>query len=95
MIIEALQKHFKGISFRERNAGTKIDEHMKDEGFNLSVYVDKETGFIHGGNRWNCGTWMDKMGSSERVSLGQKSARITVYRQEIKESLPRREMGPL
>uniref|UniRef100_A0A1I7U7N9 Glycogen debranching enzyme n=1 Tax=Caenorhabditis tropicalis TaxID=1561998 RepID=A0A1I7U7N9_9PELO len=66
-IYEALDRHFNGIDFRERNAGPQIDEQMRDEGFQVTAGVCRSTGFIRGGNRWNCGTWMDKMGSSERA----------------------------
>lgn len=64
LIQEIFQKHAEGIDFREWNAGSKIDEHMKDEGFDIKVKLDPTTGLIVGGNSHNCGTWMDKMGSA-------------------------------
>lgn len=67
MIQEALNIHFQGLVFRERNAGKAIDEHMTDAGFNNQIGVHPETGFVFGGNAANCGTWMDKMGSSEKA----------------------------
>ena len=62
-----MQEHATGISFREWNAGPGIDAHMREEGFNIRIKLAPASGFIHGGNRWNCGTWMDKLGSSEKA----------------------------
>ncbi len=60
-----LQAHANGIHFREWNAGQALDSVMRPEGFQIDIYTDWRNGFIFGGNRWNCGTWMDKMGESE------------------------------
>ncbi|KAL5379066.1 hypothetical protein DPSP01_008701 [Paraphaeosphaeria sporulosa] len=67
VIQEILQRHATGLDFREYDAGPNIDSQMRDEGFNIKVQTDWETGLIFGGNQWNCGTWMDKMGESEKA----------------------------
>jgi glycogen debranching enzyme len=67
IIQEILQRHASGLSFREHNAGPDLDMQMKPEGFQIDVHVDWQTGIIFGGSQFNCGTWMDKMGESERA----------------------------
>ncbi|KAI4130739.1 MAG: hypothetical protein LQ338_001575 [Usnochroma carphineum] len=67
IVQEALQRHATGLSFREANAGPNLDMQMKDEGFNIDIHVDWKTGIIFGGNQSNCGTWMDKMGESDKA----------------------------
>ena len=61
---EALQCHASGIKFTERGAGPGLDRDMQLPGFNVQVGVDWNTGFVSGGNQFNCGTWMDKVGES-------------------------------
>ena len=67
IVQEALQRHATGLSFREANAGGKLDMQMTSEGFQIDIKVDWETGIIFGGNQHNCGTWMDKMGESPKA----------------------------
>ncbi|KAJ1607173.1 glycogen debranching enzyme Gdb1p [Cryptosporidium canis] len=62
-----MTKHVVGIKFREENAGVQLDEQMTDPGFNVEINWDHSNGLIFGGNVHNCGTWMDKMGSSSRA----------------------------
>ena len=62
-----LQSHWDGIDFVEEGAGPAIDQHMQRDGFQVTVTVDRVCGLVSGGNPLNCGTWMDKMGSSDRT----------------------------
>lgn len=64
---EVMQRHATGMQFREANAGPELDSQMRDGGFHQDIHVDWNNGFIFGGNQENCGTWMDKMGESERA----------------------------
>lgn len=68
VVQEALQRHATGLSFIEANAGPGLDQQMRSEGFQIDVKVDWDTGIIFGGNQFNCGTWMDKMGECQRAN---------------------------
>ncbi|OHT13097.1 Amylo-alpha-1,6-glucosidase family protein [Tritrichomonas foetus] len=67
IVYEILSKHANGIHFVEWNAGQQIDSVMKTDGFSIDIITDWSNGFILGGNTCNCGTWMDKMGSSDKA----------------------------
>ncbi|KAJ3088189.1 hypothetical protein HK102_009342 [Quaeritorhiza haematococci] len=68
---EILERHASGIDFVEWNAGPQLDHAMRMEGFHVTcgTRFDDNTGFVYGGNRFNCGTWMDKMGDSEKAGI--------------------------
>ncbi|KAJ1556212.1 hypothetical protein HK405_005002 [Cladochytrium tenue] len=84
---EILERHARGEKFREWNAGPALDHAMTDAGFDISYWggvgdgVDglpdarlAASGLVGGGNSANCGTWMDKMGDSEKAGTKGRPA---------------------
>lgn len=59
VIHKIMEYHYEGIHIIDDGD----DDLMKDKGRKLDIIVDRVTGFVFGGNKYNCGTWMDKMGS--------------------------------
>jgi glycogen debranching enzyme len=82
IVFEIIQRHASGIHFREWNAGPQLDSQMRDEGFNVDIDVDWETGFLKGGNGFNCGTWMDKVWALVSL-LSFKERELTVLGMRI------------
>lgn len=66
---EILDRHARGIRFREWNAGPNLDHAMSNDGFDIEIFTmwENDVGFVSGGSKLNCGTWMDKMGDSEKA----------------------------
>jgi glycogen debranching enzyme len=66
---EILDRHARGIHFREWNAGPNLDHAMTNIGFDVNIYTlwENDIGFVSGGSKMNCGTWMDKMGDSDKA----------------------------
>ena len=64
------QSHAKGIHFREWDYSIKSyfnnNSYLKKEGYNIDIELDPNTGFIYGGNYYNNGTWMNKLGNGEK-----------------------------
>ena len=60
------QSHAKGIHFTEWDYGIKNNSYQKKEGFSIDIDLEPNTGFIYGGNYYNNGTWMDKIGASAK-----------------------------
>ena len=67
IVQEIMMKHANGIHFTEWGSGKKLDSFMTSDGFCVDIVTNWMNGFILGGNASNCGTWMDKMGSSEKA----------------------------
>lgn len=68
-----MQSHASGVHLHDDG----IDYDMHREGFEVTVSLDLKTGLLYGGNGHNCGTWMDKLGSSE--AAGNRGVRKRVF----------------
>lgn len=65
LVHEIMDRHSRGIKFVEHNAGPRLDHAMSSDGFKADLGTLWDKGFVYGGNSFNCGTWMDKMGDSK------------------------------
>lgn len=65
IIQNIFQSHGKGIEFREWISGNELN-YINHIGLEIKISLDPNTGFIYGGNENNAGTWMDKIGSSDK-----------------------------
>jgi glycogen debranching enzyme len=66
---EILERHARGIEFREHYAGDKLDHAMSPHGFDIQCGVHRDTGLVYGGNVFNCGTWMGKLATPHDGTL--------------------------
>ena len=68
IIFEIFQCHASGIHFREWNAGDQIDWNMRYEGYDISLELDEQTGFVVGGNPYKLFNMDGQNGSSDKAS---------------------------
>ena len=74
-ILEIILQHEKGINFIDDRQDDQMSRNGR-KGFEISAGIDPETGFIVGGNKHNCGTWMDKMGENGVPATSRDGAAI-------------------
>ena len=71
------QYHVQGINFidkikeeqprQKRPLLNKNQNSQKINGLKINIFLDKETGFLYGGNKLNAGTWMNHIGASSKA----------------------------
>ena len=76
IVHEIICRHWNGIELTEDYPFG--DSNMRGEGRKISIFTDKNSGFVYGGNEYNCGTWMDKMGKGSLPVTPRCGANIEI-----------------
>lgn len=76
IIYNIIQHHWNGINIEEDFPIS--DSIMHPKGRNIKIFTNRQNGFIYGGNEFNCGTWMDKMGHDGMPVTSRHGANIEI-----------------
>ena len=65
--INFIDKKIEDQPYQKRPRSKKSQNNSDIDAFKVNIYLDLQTGFIYGGNKYNSGTWMNRIGSSSKA----------------------------